>query len=247
MSRIEGAPARIDYDDTLRFFERRARSAGSEPGDYLTIASFRDRDTARLRHEEELRQALPLLGFGPSSEVLEAGCGAGRWASTLLQDGPGPVKGYVGVDFSPSAIALARELHPAASAKFFAMSVGGLDEALLAQHAPFSHVIICALLLYVNDDAAAGLFRSVARLTSRGSRVYLREPVCTNERRLTLLNEYSEALGDHYNAIYRTDAEYRALLSADGQFEITASSAMESPLFKSFAETQHRYYLATRK
>src|SRR5262245_46736400 len=116
MPRIEGAPTSLDYEDTLQFFERRARSAGNRPGDYLTIASFRDRETAERRHAEELRQALPLLGFDSASEVFEVGCGAGRWAGSLLRDGPDRVRGYVGVDFSPAAIALARELHSMAAA-----------------------------------------------------------------------------------------------------------------------------------
>lgn len=242
MARVKGRTVDLDYRETLLFFERRA--ANAQPHDYLAITVFRSREEAEQRHVAERNQVLAALGFSASSRVLEIGCGAGRWATTLLTEIPSPVCRYVGVDFSPALIALAKRVHPNDSAKFMVMSADSLDETALAAEGQFSHAIICALILYLNDEAVARLLSSIARLIVPGGKLYLREPICIDSQRLTLVEEYSDALHDRYNAVYRTDAELRTLIKATGAFAITASSDLEGVMFSSFSETRHHYYLA---
>ncbi len=242
MTRVKGGTVELNYQDTLSFFERRAVNA--QPDDYLAITVFRSKEEAEQRHVAERNQILASLSVDATSRVLEIGCGAGRWATTLLAEIPSPIARYVGVDFSPSLIALAWRIHQNTNAKFMIMAADALDEAALGTEGPFSHAIVCALILYLNDEAVTQLLASIARLLLPGGRLYLREPICIEDQRLTLVREYSDALRDRYNAVYRTDTELRALIEASGAFVITESSDLEGPLFSSFSETRHRYYLA---
>jgi SAM-dependent methyltransferase len=242
MTRIRGDAVELDYHETLAFFERRARDAA--PEDCLAVTVFRDREEAERRHNFEKELVLPLLGLDEHSRILEVGCGAGRWTTTFLAETAPPVAGYAGVDFSPGLVRLARQTHAGLSAEFFIMKADELDTGVLAARGPYSHVIVTALLLYLNDTAVGQLYRSIAQLMVPGGFFYVREPICIESDRLTLVNEYSGALGDRYNAVYRTDVEMRRLIERQGSFVIVDSGELASPLFSPHAETRHRYYLA---
>jgi SAM-dependent methyltransferase len=79
-------------------------------------------------------------------EVLEIGCGPGRLAAFLLDQG---VNKYVGLDFSPKAIALARQLVPAGQ---FVVD----DARTTTLPSKIEHdVLICTEVLeHVDDDLA---------------------------------------------------------------------------------------------
>ncbi len=79
--------------------------------------------------------------------VLEIGCGPGQLAAMLLEHG---VEEYVGLDFSPTAIAMARENAP--GGRFY---VG--DARTTQLHSEVEHeVVICTEVLeHIEDDLSA--------------------------------------------------------------------------------------------
>ncbi len=79
--------------------------------------------------------------------VLEIGCGPGQLAAMLLEQG---VEEYVGLDFSPTAIAMARENAP--GGRFY---VG--DARTTQLHSEVEHeVVICTEVLeHIEDDFSA--------------------------------------------------------------------------------------------
>src|SRR5271170_1130786 len=101
--RIFGERASIDYGDTLKFFNERARRV--DQVGFLSAVLYQDKnpDLALARDQLELKQALPLLPLGSTIRVLDIGCGVGRWAHHLGEK----VGLYHGVDFSSELIAVA--------------------------------------------------------------------------------------------------------------------------------------------
>jgi 2-polyprenyl-3-methyl-5-hydroxy-6-metoxy-1,4-benzoquinol methylase len=74
-------------------------------------AEYWDREIARWRSlglpsAQETQVLLGQLGRPPGGRILDAGCGSGRWSVALAREGY-PVHG---LDVSPQAIRLAREL-----------------------------------------------------------------------------------------------------------------------------------------
>ena len=186
MTRIKNEAVELDYENTLDFFERRAADAQAE--DYLAVTVFRDREEAERRHAEECLQVLPLLQFSQDSRVLEIGCGAGRWAGTVLNEIAVAANNYVGIDFSPSLIKMARQVNKNPKAEFHVMSADALDMRVLGAGGPYTHAIITALLLYLNDPTVEKLFSQLDDLVDSGGVLYVREPICIERHRLSLVD-----------------------------------------------------------
>lgn len=247
MARSREKSAKISYSDTYSFFEGQAQGAKDDFGKYLAVTVFSDAETADKRHKAELEVVLPLLALDSESRVVEIGCGAGRWAHTVTADIRPLVEKYVGVDFSPSLIEIAREKHKSLSnAEFHVMAADALNVEVLSAGAKFSHGIVVALLLYLNDDSVSKLVSDLGELIRPGGKLYIREPICTEEQRLALIGEYSESIQKTYNAVYRTHAEYVELIERTGRFRVVTSGVMPDPLFKKYKETCHKYYLVDR-
>jgi SAM-dependent methyltransferase len=124
----------------------RARASAYPPGEFAGQESFM---TA-----SEIRALAARAGVGPGVSVLDVGCGIGGPAALL--DGCD----YLGVDFSPSAIELARERAPA---RRFAVA-----------HAPplppgrFDVVLLLEAMLAIEDKHA--LIRAIAEALTPGGR-----------------------------------------------------------------------------
>ena len=163
---------------------RRAREAAHAPGEFAGQESFMT--------VSEIRALAARAGIGPGTSVLDVGCGIGGPA-TLLNGCD-----YLGVDFSPSAIDLARERAP--------------ERRFAVAHAPplppgrFDVVLLLEAMLAVEDKDA--LIHAIAGGLVPGGRFALTleegEPLSADERAampdpdtvwLTPLEELAAALG----------------------------------------------------
>ena len=107
-------------------------------GFYEKLAQFRPRESRRC-YQQLLRRYYGFL-VPPGLKVLELGCGLGDLLAAVR-----PARG-VGIDFSPSMIALARQRHPGIE-----FQIG--DALQFSSNEPFDYILLSDL---VNDlpDAA---------------------------------------------------------------------------------------------
>lgn len=92
----------MKHVDKIEFWKERIEQAKKGREHYsVYITSKGDWDTLNNEHEKILE-----MEISKSDKVLDAGCGYGRWASFFSPEQ------YVGVDFSPDFIALARQKNP---------------------------------------------------------------------------------------------------------------------------------------
>lgn len=244
MPRLRGGAPRLDANEVLRFFE--ARAAGADPRDHYAVTVFTDRETAERRHLAERDMAFPLLRLPDArAQVLDIGCGGGRWAASLAgADGKG-VADYLGIDFSPALIQLAQAQNLPSAYRFEVLPIGEFAAGAPLPRASYSHVLVVAVAIYLNDDEVEAMLRRAAALLAPQGRLYLREGVTTGAERLTLIEEPSDALQDRYSVVYRTPAEYDRLVAACG-LTVLASEALDNEHFARHGDTHHRYFLCAR-
>jgi len=236
----------IRSDDVASFFEERARRI-SRLGP-LRAVLYQDHhpDLAERRDEAE-RQALgPLLALERTSRLLDIGCGTGRWVPSVADR----CAAYHGIDLSPGLIAFARSAHVHhPNCSFSVCSATDLSLSALGEEAGFDRVLCAGLFIYLNDDDARTAFGRIAEVSAPACRLVLREPMAT-DMRLTLSDHFSDELGQHYNAIYRTETELVELAAApllQRGFRISGSGDLFSdPTLNNRTETRQRWILMER-
>ena len=202
MPRIYKETVDLDPTQVRAFFEQRGANINVEHP--LTSVLYQDSKPAlaEARDAFEKQRVLPLLNLRGDSQVLDVGCGIGRWGDALV----GRISRYHGIDFSAALVAAARERIQHTSFSFQQLAAENVRQETLDVPTGFSHVIMAGLLLYLNDDQLQATLKGVESCCAAGARIYLREPVGTSGR-LTLKRFQSDELKTEYNAIYRTEEE----------------------------------------
>lgn len=240
MARLRGDHPQVDTKEVLRFFE--ARAFGADIRDHYAITSFTDRATAERRHLAELALALPLLELPDiRANVLDIGCGGGRWARSLAELSS-PIASYHGFDFSPTILDLASAHKLPVSFTFERKSVVEFVSGGLSLGRSWTHVLIVAVSLYLNDDTVSTMLSKITKTLPVGGKIYLREGVATDGARLTLIEEPSESLKDCYSAVYRTIPEYEKIIREAG-LSVLASGRLPEAYFARHFGTAHQYFL----
>ncbi len=208
-TRVTGSKLGIDSERVGEFFEARGENLSADHP--LTSVLYQDHNPqlAAARDAEEKKLITPRLGLDGSQNVLDLGCGIGRWADALLDH----VASYTGIDASSSLCDAARSRVKHAKATFVQWSAADLG-ALAIDRKKFELFIISGLFLYLNDDDVSSCLRAFGIFSAPNATIYLREPVAMKER-LTLRDHWSEELSSHYSAIYRTTEELESLVNAE--------------------------------
>lgn len=210
--RIHGRVTALNYESTLRFFEKRAerfRDLGP-----LSVTMYQDHNPqlAVERDRWESQTILPLLRLGERVRVLDVGCGVGRWTRHLEPH----VGQYLGIDFSAGLLdvakELAAELPDPERFRFQRLSAADIGKVTLDSTPPFDVVLVAGVMIYLNDEDCAAMLSAITSLAAPGCVVYVREPVALTTR-LTLERFYSTELCDNYSAIYRTMEQYQSLFA----------------------------------
>lgn len=95
----------IDYNETKRFFGKRADKFSADNPYSVTMYQDRNKELVRERNRKETEKLLPLLKLNADSRVLDVACGIGRWADAMPDD----IEEYCGVDFSGELVEIARQ------------------------------------------------------------------------------------------------------------------------------------------
>lgn len=231
----------LNSQDVLNFFEARAVDGANTH--HLTMTMYQSVELATQRDRHEKMLILPKLELNEQSYVLDIGCGNGRWYNSIRDYG----LQYVGADFSPSLIAIAQEKYKEDKlCQFYVNKADEISVDLLdKEKGMFSHVIISAVMLYLNDNEVKLMLKKISELTQPGTIIYLREPMANNTR-LTLNNYWSDDLQSHYSAIYRTQQELFSLINEctdDVSLKLLDAGKMYPDELNNRKETQQNYYI----
>ena len=102
--RVNGEKIDIDYEKTRAFFDSREEKYTEEHPYVTTMYQDKQPHLTDARNQAEIDKILPLLELDPNAQILDVGCGVGRWADAI----PCNVAGYLGIDFSEGLVQIAR-------------------------------------------------------------------------------------------------------------------------------------------
>lgn len=248
-NRINAIAVDINYKSTQEFFDGRGNANYINP---LSATMYQDNQPQLVAERDRAEKVILAEHISSSlpKRVIELGCGIGRWSWFFAEISP-KIE-YLGVDFSASLITQAVEharLRQVPNARFQLMSVTDIQDEHLSLTPPFDMIIISGLMLYLNDADCYAVLSHAARLCAKHGRIYLREPLATDER-LTLKEFYSAELKQNYSAIYRTTTEMDAILQFAFPSDVFSCLEWKSPFGDELAnrkETQQLYTLISHR
>lgn len=238
--RVYGKKIDIDMDHTASFYDRRATTIGERKEKYTTVLlGDQDPDYAARWDAYEKDFIKPKLKVTAQMNVLDLGCGMGRWADALAAE----CRLYCGVDFSKEMISAAINDKKGDNCHFYNLSVlDALSNRQVLEN-PYDVIIMTGVSMYINDDELLQCYRKISGIAGENTLIYFEESVGKKER-LTLNHIWSENLNSYYGAIYRTREEYIGMIrKAMGSVEITEEGYMDVLDKKEQSETSHWYAL----
>ncbi|MBM5461517.1 class I SAM-dependent methyltransferase [Pseudomonas sp. P66] len=247
MTRIYTKPGeeqpKLNKESVLSFFEERAKKVKVLGPTRAVIYQDKSVGLAERRDVAEKKLLLPLLELTPQSCVLDAGCGTGRWAETIIPE----CASYVGVDVSPGLVAVAAErFKNAVNAQFSVCAVDSISPQHKGLERTFTHILSFGVFIYLNDDEITKALKGYASVSAPGTRIMLREPIAVKER-LTLLEHFSDDMEQQYSAIYRTEAELFSLFElafSDEHFSLRGEGDVyPDAALNNRTETKQKWFL----
>jgi 2-polyprenyl-3-methyl-5-hydroxy-6-metoxy-1,4-benzoquinol methylase len=233
MARLYGEKKDINSDKVKDFFNKRATK---DVESNLSIVLFQDKENSERRNREEAQLVEDKIDFS-DKKVLEIGCGIGRWAEFFHDR----CSSYLGLDYSENLVDIAKDSHDFDDCKFQVMSAFDIKTDELLVEPPFDVVLISQVLMYINDEDVSVIMDEINEVVSDEKQIFITEPISCMDCRLTLKDFYSDGLEADYNAIYRTEQEYRDVFARLNCKEIFAED-----LFKDLSdhtETKYMYYV----
>ncbi len=211
-TRIKDDIVNLDDEKVKEFFNNRVKKTFPY---ILNYANYQDAhpELAVERDEYEKKKIVPLLPEMVDAQILDIGCGVGRWGQYFDKTLSG--KGcYIGVDYSEGLIGLADKYFENSDRCFFIQSrFQDIRKDIFKGHIEegFDLIIINGVLMYINDADVGACLKIADSLLKKGGTLYIKESV-GYEYRLTLDRFYSEEMASEYSAIYRSIGEYRELV-----------------------------------
>lgn len=239
-NRVYNKKIDVSAGNVAEFYDRRARNYSQEIGYHTVLLGDQTPGYASKWDTFEKQKITPLLNLGRDKNVLDIGCGMGRWAEELAPK----VNCYVGVDFSAEMVKLAKERCSSYSnVSFYNNSFQNLFANKEVLKYQYDIIIITGVSMYINEAELLECYNKLKGLLKDGGRLYMEESVGLKER-LTLNHIWSENLGDNYDAIYRTREEYLELLTPLIQSTtVIREEYLEELDKKDLKETSHWYII----
>lgn len=197
----------IKTKNTQNFYDKRAKELENMENPYVAVLlGDQNPQHALAWNEFEKKYILNQLKIDKNSNVLDIGCGIGRWAESIIPQ----CNYYLGVDFSNEMIKIAKQRCNFKDAHYdfisasFQEIVENFNEKLKYK---FNRVIIGGVCMYINDNDLEKCISKLSYLLEEHCCMYFTETVAITNR-LTLDECPSEALKTTYDVIYRTPLEY---------------------------------------
>jgi ubiquinone/menaquinone biosynthesis C-methylase UbiE len=239
----------LDYTATRRFFEQRGEKLAQVGSLGAVLYQDRQPELARRRSAHELECIAPKLKAGrPTQNILDLGCGTGRWTAALAD----VAQHYVGLDFCEEFLNEARRATPQlAASQSVRYEHADLSQGLPTSVQPmaFDSIIVAGVLLYLNDADAHTLLQQMAERLNPQGLLYIREPLGVTQR-LTLKAHYSDDLNAEYSSVYRSLDEFRVMLDAAAQrhgLTLCETDGLYPPELDNRSDTRQHYFLLEKK
>lgn len=175
-----------------------ATACPDEPPGFLVY-----RDRAQKRH------FFKALKFNKEWQILDMGCGAGRWSFAFAKIS----KFVIGIDNSPALLKIAENQ----ARRLSISNVKFIESSVIDFSYPegFDLIFIGGVLLYINDDELLQLITNFKDLLKPKSKLVLLESISMKER-IFKSDSYVKHLQTPYSAIYRRADEYKVLFEQNG-------------------------------
>ena len=183
---------KIDYQKVNAFWDKSAVNSAYED-DIQTGMMVKNKLSAQYRKYQEEEHFSEIIKFKKDMNVLEIGCGTGRWAFYMAPK----VKKVVAIDASENMIKNAKNKQKKRNIKnikFYCRSGCGFETSQR-----FDVIYFSGVLEYIMDSDVNLILNKAARWLNKGG-------VCASRDTVTLKQRVVEA-GD-YPAIYRTKEEH---------------------------------------
>ncbi len=226
----------IDKDKVKAFWDARAATYGAL--DFNSIANLeQDPENLALKIRLESEKVFEYLGGVEGKRILDLGAGVGQWAFRFVEQKAAHV---TAVEYSAELAGIGRREAENRSINNLEFIVSPAEDFSTNQH--FDIVFISGLFVYMNDDQAEKLVKTLPKLCDSNTLLLLRDGTGVAGRH-EINNRLSQHLQTNYSATYRTADEYRTLFERQG-FSLRKHENMfpeDCPLNK-YPETRLRIY-----
>lgn len=210
--RIAGEKIDIDYESTLRFFNNRGVDKALKHKYNYVLFQDDNPDLAVSRDMQEKKKIRSILTWKEKEEILDIGCGIGRWGEEIGKMG----FRYIGIDYSENLLQVAEENLKKYRGTTellkdsFQHFVVGLKERGLPD--TYDKIFVNGVMMYLNDGDLMTAMDDVGKVSKEKCQIYFKESMALEER-LTLNEFYSDSLTQEYTVIYRSIKEYKNLFT----------------------------------
>jgi cyclopropane fatty-acyl-phospholipid synthase-like methyltransferase len=199
----------LDPAKVQRFWEGRAAAQGRVA--FESIANLeQDAQNLQRKIDDETRKVFDWLPPLTGRKVLDLGAGVGQWSFRFAQRGAARV---VAVEYSEGLARIGREEAQRRGLEQVSFVVSPAES--FASDERFDLVFVSGLFVYLNDDQAERLLRTLPTLLAPGGTLLLRDGTGVQQRH-EIDDRYSAHLDAHYSATYRTRDQYVAAMRAHG-------------------------------
>lgn len=240
--RIYQEKVSINEEAIKEFFSHRATNYN--PDEPLVSILYQDSNPklAQERDIFEKNKIIPLLNLNGEENVLDMGCGIGRWAEALSDK----VAHYHGTDLDEQLINIANDrFKNNNNVTFQTLVAKQVTPDNLSVKPPYDLIIVAGVFQYINDQGSDDVLKELALCCKDNSIIYIRATIGVKER-LTLNQVWSEELKYEYSSIYRTHDEYiemfsRTLLPSGFKIEVDESLYPEN--LNNREETKQHFFI----
>jgi len=252
-TRIKGQEVDISSDSVKSFFDKRGHRYSQDDSnpekskDRYVLILFQDDNPELALERDRYEKALidKLVEFKPGTDILDIGCGVGRWADYFRNK---DIRQCIGVDFSDELIKIAKDLFKEDSR--FCFSQGAFQELpdVIARNkypSKYDYIFINGVFMYINDADLEICFKNLVDVLKAGSTIYLKDSVGIQSR-FTLKDFESKELKSEYNAIYRSLDEWRKLFDKylpESEYSVIQSDVLFKDEMKNRKETTDYYWI----
>ena len=200
----------ISYEHVQDFFEQRSENNNMKHK-YNYVMYLDDKPEVAIQRDKQCKAKVrQLLAIESNMNVLDIGCGVGRWGELFCEEGCF----YAGMDGSAKMIERAEEnLSKYENKELFVGTLQNLNEYMAKEkiEKKFDIIFLSGVLMYLNDNDVNAVIKAIPEYASENAQVCFIESMSEKER-LTLKDIYSEELKQSYSAIYRSVAEFEKMM-----------------------------------
>jgi len=204
------------------FWENVARKVGKEyPAEGAPLLT-KDKGWAILRDEMEKKHLMRVIRIDKDMEVLDLGCGTGRWSFEFAKR----CKKVLAVDFSPTFISIAKEQAFKEGVENVTFLCQPITKFSYLEKQRFDIIHLGSVLQYLDDSSVNLLIDKLNSHLKEKGMIVTRETISLGDRLYG---------GENYPCIYRVEEEFLEMFKRKG-LELIYSHFSLPPLSKFFVK-----------